>query len=82
MGVTCINLGWHREAAEHFISALETHRVDLTAYGASEGSSEDKNVSLNLWGTLGKTLLLMGRGDLAERALMRDISLFKCVLGE
>ncbi|KAI0072438.1 peroxisome targeting signal receptor [Panus rudis PR-1116 ss-1] len=58
VGVACLNIGAHQEAAEHFLSAL-----------AMQDSSEG-NTSEQLWQTLRRTFLSMNRTDLADQAKM------------
>lgn len=66
LGVSCINIGCYKEAAEHLLSALSMHGSGAT------------NVSNNLWDTLRRTFILMDRGDLCEQALARqDVELFR-----
>jgi len=56
VGVACLNIGAHKEAAEHFLSALSLQE------------SGDGEKSEQLWFTLRRALLAMGRQDLAEKA--------------
>ncbi|KAF9469877.1 hypothetical protein BDZ94DRAFT_1151032 [Collybia nuda] len=56
VGVACLNIGAHKEAAEHFLSALNLQ----------ESTSGD--TSEQLWFTLRRALLSMDRPDLAELA--------------
>lgn len=51
LGVSCINVGCYKEAAEHFLSALSLHVV--------ASSEVSRNVSMNLWDTLRKTFMLV-----------------------
>ncbi|KAF8919890.1 peroxisome targeting signal receptor [Mucidula mucida] len=60
VGVACLNIGAHKEAAEHFLSALSMQ--DVTGGQTSSDTSEQ------LWSTLRKTFLTMGRDDLSNRA--------------
>ncbi|KAG0053298.1 Peroxisomal membrane signal receptor PTS1 [Gryganskiella cystojenkinii] len=70
LGVACINIGCHKEAAEHLLGALSMHQSD------SDGGSV--NVSGNLWETLRRTFMMMGRSDLSERAVAgADINQFR-----
>ncbi|KAG9320918.1 hypothetical protein KVV02_001723 [Mortierella alpina] len=72
LGVSCINIGCHKEAAEHLLGALSLHQSD----DGSDGGSV--NVSGNLWETLRRTFMMMGRTDLAERAVAgSDIGHFR-----
>ncbi|KAJ6499129.1 hypothetical protein C8R45DRAFT_981212 [Mycena sanguinolenta] len=54
VGVACLNIGAHKEAAEHFLSALSMQE----ASGGGETSDQ-------LWLTLRRALLTMERPDLA-----------------
>ncbi|KAL5485106.1 PEX5 [Sanghuangporus weigelae] len=56
VGVACLNIGADKEAAEHFLSALSMQ----------ESASGDK--SEQLWFTLRRALIQMGREDLANKA--------------
>ncbi|CAL1707177.1 unnamed protein product [Somion occarium] len=56
VGVACLNIGAHKEATEHFLSALVMQ--DSSAGPKSE----------QLWSTLRRTFQTMNRSDLAEMA--------------
>lgn len=56
VGVACLNIGAHKEAAEHFLSAL-------TMQQSNNGETGDQ-----LWSTLRRAFLAMDRLDLAELA--------------
>ncbi|KAJ3803231.1 hypothetical protein GGU11DRAFT_834398 [Lentinula aff. detonsa] len=56
VGVACLNIGAHKEAAEHFLSALA-----LQEQTSGETSEQ-------LWFTLRRALVAMDRADLAEHA--------------
>jgi len=56
VGVACLNIGAHKEAAEHFMTALALQ------------DSTDGEKSEQLWFTLRRTLHAMGRPDLAKIA--------------
>ncbi|KAI1321447.1 Peroxisomal membrane signal receptor PTS1 [Mortierella claussenii] len=74
LGVSCINIGCHKEAAEHLLGALSMHQAD----GEGNGGTGSVNVSSNLWETLRRTLMMMDRSDLAERAVVgADINQFR-----
>ena len=55
LGVSCINIGCYKEAAEHLLSALSMHKISDGHGGEGEGV----NVSSNLWETLRRTFLMM-----------------------
>ncbi|KAF9208287.1 Peroxisomal membrane signal receptor PTS1 [Podila verticillata] len=72
LGVSCINIGCHKEAAEHLLGALSMHQSD------EGGENNSVNVSGNLWETLRRTFMMMGRSDLSERAVAgADINQFR-----
>jgi peroxin-5 len=55
LGVSCINIGCYKEAAEHLLTGLSMHkRLDMNA-------EEGVNVSSNLWEMLRKTFMMMVR---------------------
>ncbi|KAH9951527.1 peroxisome targeting signal receptor [Amylocystis lapponica] len=56
VGVACLNIGAHKEAAEHFLSALAMQ-------DSSGGAKSDQ-----LWSTLQRAFMLMDRPDLADQA--------------
>ncbi|ESK96620.1 peroxisome targeting signal receptor [Moniliophthora roreri MCA 2997] len=56
VGVACLNIGADKEAAEHFLSALALQQ-------STSGETSDQ-----LWFTLRRALLMMGRLDLADQA--------------
>ncbi|KAG6903062.1 hypothetical protein C0995_006249 [Termitomyces sp. Mi166 len=56
VGVACLNIGAHKEAAEHFLSALNLQET-------TSGDTSDQ-----LWYTLRRSLIAMDRPDLAELA--------------
>ncbi|EPQ57198.1 TPR-like protein [Gloeophyllum trabeum ATCC 11539] len=59
VGVACLNIGAHKEAVEHFLSAL--------AMQDSSGAEKSEQ----LWFTLRRAFIAMGRSDLAEQAKSR-----------
>ncbi|KAF5393344.1 hypothetical protein D9757_000793 [Collybiopsis confluens] len=56
VGVACLNIGAHKEAAEHFLSALALQE-------RTSGDTSDQ-----LWFTLRRAFIAMDRADLAEHA--------------
>lgn len=64
LGVSCMNIGCYKEAAEHFLTALLMHQTPSTSTGGGK-----QNESSNLWETLRRTFLLMERPDLSELAV-------------
>ncbi|KAF9978488.1 Peroxisomal membrane signal receptor PTS1 [Actinomortierella ambigua] len=73
LGISCINIGCHREAVEHLLGALSMHQTDGQA-----GPEGAVNASSNLWETLRRTFMMMGRSDLAEKAVVgADVNQFR-----
>jgi len=66
LGVSCINIGVYKEAAEHLLGALSMHVLPDGTNGRFEEAH--RNVSQNLWDTLRRTFMLMERKDLADVA--------------
>ncbi|KIP05602.1 hypothetical protein PHLGIDRAFT_108068 [Phlebiopsis gigantea 11061_1 CR5-6] len=67
VGVACLNLGAHKEAAEHFLSTL------VMQDSTGKGSKSDA-----VWLTLRKTFTAMGRSDLAQEAKPgADVEVFR-----
>ncbi|EKM54250.1 uncharacterized protein PHACADRAFT_97499 [Phanerochaete carnosa HHB-10118-sp] len=67
VGVACLNLGAHKEAAEHFLSTLVMQDSD------GKGTKSDQ-----VWITLSKTFTAMDRPDLADRARAgADLEVFR-----
>jgi len=69
LGIACINLGAHRQAAEHFLTVLNLQKSGQTA----DGQSSTKIMSGNVWSTLRLTLSLMNRHDLYQCVDRRDL---------
>ncbi|XP_077998859.1 peroxisomal targeting signal 1 receptor-like [Glandiceps talaboti] len=67
LGISCINLGTHREAVEHFLTALNMQNRAKGPYG------EKSVMSDNIWSTMRMAISLMGRNDLYEVADTRDL---------
>lgn len=69
LGVSCMNIGCYKEAAEHFLTALLMHQTPGDAkYASSSSAVKHSNESNNLWETLRRTFILMERPDLSEIA--------------
>ena len=97
LGVSCINIGCLKEAAEvrhcayvetgarcaltnrsHLIVAWRAVDAQhLLAALAMHGGGNQRNVSVNLWETLQRTLIMMQRQDLLELCAKRDVELFR-----
>lgn len=64
LGVSCINIGCYKEAAEHLLSGLSMHQVE----GVDENSHStlNNNQSSSLTETLKRAFIAMDRRDLLE----------------
>ncbi|KAI2619358.1 TPR-like protein [Hypomontagnella submonticulosa] len=82
LGVSCINMGCHAEAAGHLLAALAMHKAvekegrerarELLGGGVSDAQIDamtTQNRSTNLYDTLRRVFTQMGRRDLAEKVL-------------
>ena len=74
LGVSCLNVGCFKEAAEHLLSALELHRSGRGSGTDSDGSDG----SASLYYTLRRAFLCMERHDLADKARPgTDVDVFR-----
>ncbi|WOO80176.1 Peroxisomal targeting signal receptor [Vanrija pseudolonga] len=70
LGVACLNIGVHREAAEHFLAALAMQPTDPMGVAAPEAYS--------LWSTLRRALIALDMPELAEQARPgTDLNVFR-----
>ncbi|XP_072378561.1 peroxisomal targeting signal 1 receptor isoform X1 [Diabrotica undecimpunctata] len=69
VGITCINLNAYREAAEHFLTALnqQARGKDVVNSGSMSQMSD------TIWSTLRMCISLMNRGDLKHLVDKRDL---------
>lgn len=63
LGVSCINVGCYKEAAEYLLSGLAMHQVE----GADSNSTLSHNQSSSLMETLKRAFIAMDRRDLLEQ---------------
>lgn len=71
LGISCINLGSYREAAEHFLTALNMQSVGRGPRGVLQPNTA---VSENIWSTLRMVFTLLNRPDLYKVADRRDLA--------
>ncbi|XP_057690696.1 peroxisomal biogenesis factor 5 isoform X2 [Corythoichthys intestinalis] len=77
LGISCVNLGAHREAVEHFLEALSLQRQAAAGIEArttrGPAGTAATVMSDNIWSTLRMALSMMGESSLYSAADRRDL---------
>nr|XP_046170482.1 peroxisomal biogenesis factor 5 isoform X2 [Oncorhynchus gorbuscha] len=69
LGISCVNLGAHREAVEHFLEALSLQRQasgegETVSASRAPGGAAATMMSDNIWSTLRMALSMMGESSI------------------
>jgi len=76
LGVCCISMGAHKEAAEHFLSALSIQTA-AAEFEASSARNSSRTTSSTIWDALRITFVTMDRSDLASKCDGGDLDSFR-----
>jgi peroxin-5 len=71
LGISCVNLGAHHQAAEQFVTALGMQQQGL---GPSDKHSQMSN---SIWSTLRMSLVMLSRPDLVSQCDARQLEALK-----
>lgn len=67
LGVSCINIGCYKEAAQHLLSGLAMHQVEGVNESTNGSTTLNHNQSTSLTETLKRAFIIMERRDLLEK---------------
>jgi peroxin-5 len=76
LGISCVNLGAYKEAAEHFISSLNIQAAGKGSEDSSPAGAADNKqnvMSDSIWSSLRMILHLLDRGELTSAIDHRDL---------
>ena len=84
MGVSCMNLGAHKQAVEHLLSALRIQKETPQSGQSGErveqlrdaGMWQSGDTSRAIWDTLASALTHLKRSDLVDACLERRLDAF------
>ncbi|KAI9020071.1 hypothetical protein CLU79DRAFT_756987 [Phycomyces nitens] len=86
LAISCINLGQHREAAEHLLTSLALQQAGDASTSAAVMSQQKGGIggssgamSENVWDSLRMVMYMMNREDLASQCDRRNLDAFRGV---
>ncbi|KAI7906056.1 uncharacterized protein BX663DRAFT_498628 [Cokeromyces recurvatus] len=84
LAISCMNLGQHREAAEHLLTALDLQRAAAMSAGQAARAAEKSilvdvpnGTSDGIWDSLRLLMYMMSREDLAAECDHRNLDAFR-----
>ncbi|XP_067128388.1 peroxisomal targeting signal 1 receptor-like isoform X2 [Centruroides vittatus] len=77
LGISCINLGAYKEAAEHLLITLNLQNAGR----GPQGTKSQVAVSYNIWSTLRMVMTLLKRHDLYEAVDSKDLEMLNKEFG-